>query len=272
MDALNAGVDPQTAAVAGGTYALARVLGPSVNALGSALGDFTSYRMRNLLGIGEKVSRRLKDDDDPDLTVHPRIAKEVLDEGSWVDDDLHQEYLAGLLVGARSSDGASDAQAYLARIVTSLTADQVRLHYLTMSAYAGYWDGAGTCPFPFSRKDHFRHHAVRIEVDELAERFPRFDQTAGGLVREGIMQEYGRPLVGSGTDPTYTAMIPAPLAFDLMLEALARPGRLGRQGLLLSREKVAAIATANPHELLTLQIPDPEPPLLRTAHIFDLGA
>lgn len=260
---------PETAAVAVAGLGIRRVLGPSVAAIGDGLGEWTTIRWRNLLRLDEKVSRRLRDDDEEDQTVHPRVAKEILDEGSWIDNDLHQEYLAGLLVGARSKDGASDSQAYLARIVTGLTAQQVRLHYLMISTYAGYWDGAGDCPFPFNRKDHYRRHAVRIDVNDLTDKFPDFEQTAGGLLREGIVQDFGRPLVPGGTDDTYTSLIPTPLAFDLYLHALARPGKLGRQGLLLPREHLARISQTNPELAITYPRPEPEP--LATAHVHDLG-
>ena len=271
MDLLNtaAANPPEAGGLVAAGWAITRVLGPSVSAVGNALGDWTDFRMRNLIKLDQKMARRLQQDDDPEQTVHPRVAKEVLDEGTWIDDDLHLEYLAGLMVSARSKDGVSDHQAYLARVATSLTADQVRMHYLMVSAYAGYWDGKGLCPFPFDRKDHYRRHAIRATEEEVKEKFPRFDDVARGLLREGLLTDFGHaPDVKN--DP-YRALIPTPLAFDLYLQALARPGKLTHIALTLSREMLRNTAALHPDWGWLITYPDPEPELLTTAQVHDLG-
>lgn len=261
---------PATAAVVGGGLGLRRVVGPSLDAIGGALGKFTQYRAENLLKIGEKAQRRLSDGDDPDVSdsVHPRVARAILDEGSWINDDLHQEYLAGLLVSARSKDGRSDRDAYLARMVAGLSAEQIRLHYLTINAYAGYWDGQGDLLFPMARRDHYRRHAILISVDELAGRFDDFESAARGLVREGVFQEFGRPLTDSGIHATHTSIIVHPLAFDIWKHAIAG-GTMNESALFLSRATLAAYVAQNPRMKVTY--PEPEPDRLLSASVHDLG-
>lgn len=132
--------------VGSGALGLYWTLGPSIKAVGNAFGQWTEYRMNNLLRIGEKLSERR--DAQPSLdngsprAVHPRLAADLIENASWVDDDLHQEYFAGLIAGEMSE---SDEGIFYSRIVSSLTASQVRLHFLIYRAYEGSF---ATIPAP----------------------------------------------------------------------------------------------------------------------------
>lgn len=126
------------ALVGAGALGLYWTLGPSIKAVGNAFGSWTEYRMKNLLKIGEKVSERRATQSDLDdgapRSVHPRLAAHVIEAGSWIDDDLHQEYFAGLIAGETSG---SDDGLFYTRVVSELTASQVKLHFLIYRAYEG---------------------------------------------------------------------------------------------------------------------------------------
>ncbi|MEW1976677.1 hypothetical protein AB0301_16605 [Microbacterium profundi] len=116
------------------------VLGPSVRAVGRNLGKWTEYHTANLLKLSEKVERRLAESpESAEGEVHPRVAKEVLDAAAWIDDDVHQEYLSALLVGARV-DGNDDSSMYDVRLVSGMSAGAVRLHHAIYSSYFGTRD------------------------------------------------------------------------------------------------------------------------------------
>ncbi len=121
-----------------GALGLYWTLGPSIKAVGNAFGSWTDYRMKNLLRIGEKVSERRATQADLDggapRSVHPRLAAQMIEAGSWIDDDLHQEYFAGLIAGETSG---SDDGLFYTRVVSELTASQVKLHFLIYRAYEG---------------------------------------------------------------------------------------------------------------------------------------
>ncbi len=277
LDVLNTAVEqaPEVTALALGSKGLSRVVGPSLDAIGSALGKFTAYRAENLLKIGEKAQRRLDQLEQAEAgesrrehigSAHPRVAKAILDEGSWIDDDLHQEYLAGLLVDASTVNDGRDDSGYLARLVGGLTADQVLLHYLMVSGYAGYWQPhlRADCPFPFGKGDQYRQHGLRVEIDEMAARLPQFDRAAKGLRREGLLQDFGYE---PGQQGKTTGLVPTPLAFDVFGSVFA-PGADVRI-LMLSRET----ANANLAHLgkPPLGVPDEAPPPLRTAQVLALA-
>lgn len=269
---------PKTVATVGGSYAIVRVLGPTVRALGDVFGDATEYRLRNLLGLNEKIARRMQDasetdetaPEDPNLGVHPRVARTLLEEGSWIDNDLHQEYLAGLLMDARRGGPDSDAGAYHARVVTAMTADQILLHYLLMDAYAGHWANPTVDPNPFPHplpEEHWSRNGVVVSIEELAGRFSHgiIDDPARALRREGILKTFGHLTAPHPLAGTHAGFVPTPFGADLFVRALTpddRRRRLPAWPFLLPRDRLRSLFT----------YPDPEPEPLQTASIGPMSA
>lgn len=169
------------------------LLGPSIRAVGRNLGKWTDYHTSNLLSLSEKVERRLRADGDEadDHEVHPRVAKEVMDAAAWVDDDLHQEYLAALLVGARSPGGRDDAAMYDVKLVTSLPAAAVRLHYALYSSYFGtvpsLKERAGRTFLHVSRLERLTLSAPVGQLTELTGSFRMLGIANDALHREGLI-------------------------------------------------------------------------------------
>lgn len=116
------------------TGAARRVLGPPADEVGKALARITENRLQNVGRIAEKAEAKLGDRAELPGTVPLRVAAKVLEGGSWCDDDVMQEYLAGVLAGSRSADGADDRGAYWADLVARLAGDYVRVHYLLYRA------------------------------------------------------------------------------------------------------------------------------------------
>lgn len=254
----------------GAGYTLTKIVGPSMSAIGNVLGEATEYRVRNWLNITAKAERRLaalpeSEREDERASVHPRVAQAVLEEGSWVDDALLQEYLAGLLVSARSAESPSDDAAYFARIVAGLTSQQCRLHYAMISAYEGYWKNPLTeeCEFPFPSPEKYRQHAVTFDTDESGRLFPEFDSSALGLQREEILGNFGLL-----EDKSRTCLVPTPLAFRIYRHALAsHPAQTEDESLMLTRDRLQALSRQPGGEKYTFVWPDPEPSRFRTHRI-----
>jgi hypothetical protein len=127
--------DPVTA---GGVVILAagakQILGPAAHELGQALGRATEFRLRNVGRITQKAEAKLGDKLNDPGEVPPRVAAKVLDDGSWCDDGVMQEYLAGVLAGSRNTTGGDDRGTYWADLVSRLAGDYVRMHYLLYRA------------------------------------------------------------------------------------------------------------------------------------------
>lgn len=127
--------DPVTLGALALTAAGARkVLGPAADEIGNALGRATEFRLRNWGQIVERAQAKLGDAAEDPGTVPPRVAAKVLEDGSWCDDEVMQEYLAGMLAGSRNDRGGNDRGAYWADLVARLASDYLRLHYLLYRA------------------------------------------------------------------------------------------------------------------------------------------
>jgi hypothetical protein len=222
-----------------GALALYWTFGPSIKAVGNAFGTWTEYRMNNLLRIGEKIDKRISSERaDDGESVHPRAAKELIHEASWISDDIHQEYVAGLLVGSRSPDGSNDDGVYYARIISGLTSSQVRLHYAIYSAYEG--TAVATSPKlrsgfnqPREARDHLTIRASKTSVHAVCGDHDSYGVGANGLIREGLIDDYGN----HGEDDY--VFVPSLLGAILYHHALGYPGSI--DAIRFEREQLMRI-------------------------------
>lgn len=260
-----AGSSPELAAYSVGGYALVRVLGPTVSKVGEVFGDFTDYRLRNLLKLNEKVQERIGDHDlDDEEVVSPRVAHTIIDEASWIEDDLHQTYLAGLLVNARTRDANDDGAVYLTHLLSRLTADQVQLHYKIYRAYAGYWlpsPEQPEPPFDFGNRNALRQHAVVVDAGELT---ARHSQSAWmGLEREALITESGNP--GYPNNLERYAFIPSHFGAQVFTGALGGPKAYTKLMLLEDARQAEVVKINGPES--AIRLPDPRPPEFTSARI-----
>jgi hypothetical protein len=257
------------AATGAGAFALYWTMGPSLHAVGKVFGEWTEFRLRNLLGIGERISARLPKDPQPDgQGINPRAAKLLIEEGSWIEDDLHQEYLAGLFVASRSPDGVSDDGAYYARIVAGLTASQVRMHY---GVYRSYYDSRA------SDNLQYRFNGSADDRRALSVWAPReayfrlasggasetdsgpFAAAVHGLEREGLITECAPPR--GERNSTHVVTIPSLLGAVIYHKAMGYTPP-GIDAIRSDREQLRRIDPD--YAFATL---DPEPPTLEGAWI-----
>jgi len=122
------------------TSLFVRVLGPSADAIGEALGRYTTYRMRNVGKIVERADAKSGGRGDRGI-VNPRVAHVLLDEGSYCDDELMADYLGGVLAGSRTPNGRDDRAVAWSRVITGLSALQIRAHYLLYREWAARLHG-----------------------------------------------------------------------------------------------------------------------------------
>ncbi|WP_154793418.1 hypothetical protein [Occultella kanbiaonis] len=246
------------AAVVGAAILVGKqVLGPTIQQFGKDLeAVYSAWRAENFKRILERAARRKPSGDSG---VHPRVAHEVLDAGSWVNDDVQQEYLAGLLNSARSPDGQDDGMAYLARIAANMTALQTRVHNAIYSALPRSVEPeGGEWPRPFAF-----HATLGFTVTtDLAD----FEAAVGNhgvkivdafnaLNRDGLLVDFGHGLAiqGGPVNMKYVWAMPTALGARLYLTARGSGMRPADDILQLSREQLDTF--------------DPEPPRLQRAKV-----
>lgn len=108
-----------------------KVVGPYFDMVGKNLAEMGDWRRGNAIKIAEHARTFSEVNGTPDdSAVHPRIAERLVNSLSWIDDELMLRYSGGVLAAARS-DGEDDDRAirYL-NLVSDMTRNETRLHFL----------------------------------------------------------------------------------------------------------------------------------------------
>ncbi len=137
----------------------------------------------------------MRDDLEIEGSVHPRVGQVLLDEGSWCEHPLMQDYLAGVLASARSPDGGDDRGLTWAKLVTGLSSVQIRAHYVLYSVAQPLFSAAPRLNYGFKRD--LERHAIwipRPDIDhalDLADPLSRvLDYAMRGLHATGLVGKY----------------------------------------------------------------------------------
>ncbi len=119
---------------AGGAIAsrdiLNKLLGPTAEYLGGASRELVERAAKNMAHILQVTIAKLKSKVNEQGQVNSRVLKGVWDEGPFIEDVFSAEYFAGILASARTSDGRDDTALPMLALVKSLSADQLRLHFV----------------------------------------------------------------------------------------------------------------------------------------------
>lgn len=130
---VNTGLEALAASQAAKTFLgplAERVLGPTADYLGEGLQGWTERRRRNVERIFGKADALLVDEQRATGSVPPKVLKQILDQGSFCDDELTASYFGGVLASSKSEITRDDRGATLAALVGRLSAYEIRTHYL----------------------------------------------------------------------------------------------------------------------------------------------
>ncbi len=114
----------------GGFKILEKVLGPTAEYLGDGLQLYSRKKLENLSVIFKKASEKFDLESIEPGSVNPRILNAVIESGSYCEDDLPREYLAGLLASGRCHDGSDDRASFYLGLNSDLSSIQIRFHYI----------------------------------------------------------------------------------------------------------------------------------------------
>ncbi len=110
------------------------VCGPTAKYLGKELESYTKVGVSNLQRVFGNAAKRLKASGKTDGVVPPRVLKNVLQEGYFVEDELHASYLGGILASSKSPTSRDDRGVTYSVLLSSLSSYQIRTHYLLYSS------------------------------------------------------------------------------------------------------------------------------------------
>lgn len=109
-----------------GEWALQKLFGPSLDAMGADL--YRAYEAaRN--GILNAAIRKTPDMEDGKRT-NIRVAHGVLAGGAFSDSEICAEYFGGILASSRSEEGQNDDSIQFVEVTKSLSSKQLHLHYV----------------------------------------------------------------------------------------------------------------------------------------------
>lgn len=140
--------DLTTLGIAGGLGYLGKdvvtkILGPTAEYLGQQLKEYAQKRLENTGKIFSNAEKKLGDKLDRPGQVPPKVLKTILNEGSYADDAVATEYFGGVLASSRTEVGRDDRGARLAKMIDSLSAYQLRSHYLIYSTISELFSNGG---------------------------------------------------------------------------------------------------------------------------------
>ena len=130
----------------GGAKLVEKLLGPTADYVGSGLRSWAEKRVKNVGRIFEKAAEKLGDKINKPGSVPPRVLKEILDEGSYCDDELTAEYFGGVLASSRGGTSRDDRAASYLKLTSELSAYQIRFHYVSYMAWRALFTGSGMRP------------------------------------------------------------------------------------------------------------------------------
>lgn len=174
---------------------LARVLGPSADAVGEILRRYTEYQLRNVARILECADAKSRSEH-RDSIVNLRVAHVLLEDGSYCHDELMASYLGGLLAGSRTPQGRDDRAVAWSKVTTGLSSLQLRAHYLLYREWAarlrvvGVYDlgvdaGRVQATMEISSSEFAKFLVGDSEVDEN----DAMSHAIGGLIRVGLLDD-----------------------------------------------------------------------------------
>lgn len=117
-------------------WAVKDTLGPTLKAIGIDLESLYQYAKKGTAKLFVAANMKLKKSKKPvdGQTTNLRVARDVIMNAPYSDDEVSAEYFAGLLIESRSEDGKDDSAMYYLDIIKSMSAKQILLHYLVYSS------------------------------------------------------------------------------------------------------------------------------------------
>ena len=122
--------EPGIAIALPGEWAVKKLLGPVLSEIGDDIKRlYAAGRDRILTTAINKI-----DDIDDGKTPNLRVTRDVLWNGAFCQDEVCAEYFGGILASCRTDDGKDDSSIQFVDVIKSLSAKQLKLHYVAYYA------------------------------------------------------------------------------------------------------------------------------------------
>ena len=140
-----------------------KIFGPTADYIGDKLQSWTRKRLENANDIFRNAENVLGDKINEEGAVPPKVLKEVINEGTFCDDNLTKKYYGGVLASSRSQIPRDDRGAILLKTISQLSNYQIRMHYAAYQIIRKlYLD----CGLSFTREEDRPEMQIFISMDD----------------------------------------------------------------------------------------------------------
>lgn len=197
-------------AIEGAGAFLSRICLPAAEEFGFLLRDrVSSWRQAQAIRLILKAERNNKlRPNSEKLHAHPRLVNQIIEHGSWIDDDDIQEMWAGLLNSSCTEDGKDESNLIFINLLSQLTSVQAKiLNY-----------GCEKCEKRLSKAGWVLSRVITISLEELQkitgeDDFHRLDRELDHLRSLDLI------LTGFSPNSTELDLEPSPLALHLYMRS-----------------------------------------------------
>jgi hypothetical protein len=211
----------------GAQAVLGRICLPAAEELGLLFQDkVRHWRLNNIIKIIQKTEGKIDYQDEKlTLSAHPRVVKEIIDNGSWCDNDEIQNMWAGLIASTCNEKEGDDGNLLYVDTLKRLTVVQAKiLNYICVH-----------CVLSVDKNGFVFAEHIKLNLDELKEitsfdEIHRLDTEFDNLASFDILK--GGPLQGHGAGFAYqdneeelkADLEPSPFALALYVKAQGYKG------------------------------------------------
>lgn len=105
-----------------------KLAGPTFDYVGEGIKNSIEKKFKNISNIMIKGTKKLGDKIYTDGQVNPRILKEIIEEGSYVEEEIVAEYFSGILVSSRCIEGKDDRGLFMLSLLKGMSACDILIH------------------------------------------------------------------------------------------------------------------------------------------------
>jgi hypothetical protein len=199
---------------------LSRICLPAAEELGLMFQDKVRYwRLNNIIKIIQK-SEGIMDFEGEKLTLsaHPRVIKEIMENGSWCDNETLQEMWAGLIASSCDKQDGDDINILFVNTLKNLTSNQAKiLNFICEN-----------CRVEVDKNGFVFAEHIDLNLEQLQEIIGEFDihkldtefdnMSSSDLLNGGAFLNHSRGFV-FGAEEIIAQLEPSPFAIALYIKS-----------------------------------------------------
>jgi hypothetical protein len=169
-----------------GEWALQKVFGPALTEIGE---DFRKVYAKGRDKLVAAALRKVENPEDG-RQANLRVTRDVLWNGAFTEDEVCAEYFGGILAASRSDDGKDDSAIQFVDVIKSLSAKQLRLHYVIYHSLNSLFVAA-KAPVNVGQGTELGVKGLWFSELELTQRLVLpLETDLNILLRQGLISEY----------------------------------------------------------------------------------